>query len=313
MRDNNSVSKTTIVLDELKKWGKDGHPFILKITVVPAVVALIEKIIMHPVDTLLTFQQKEKMRPKQAVKHIYNRYGSGGFYRGLTLPVLLSAPLGGVAVYGAYAALKDKLPQYTSFTKTQNFLLSAGLTGIFLSLLSTPIEAGRVRATFGIQATSKKYLNYYYRGFVPNTIKLAVSAMVMLGGTDVAKDQLERKKLSKPDDSSSVFFLGLGMGLVGQIISTPIDVIKTKVMEDASARHTLFQHARQAFHERNIFTGLSTRIIRFGCQPAIMLGLMHVFNKMIDQNNLHVSEENDHDASNELNKRNTIHEKRKCG
>lgn len=265
---------------------------LVKSAIAPAVAALIDKVVTHPLDTVITYQQKNNTNFVQTSKYIFNNYGLLGFYRGLSLPLFLSAPLGGILVYGSYEGLKEFLAQSGIKNKTVNSLSSSVATSLFFAVVATPFESKRVRDTFKIVVENQKNkLLYHYRGFLPMSLKFLLHAPIVLAGTDILKDTVNHygtksenptiRNFSDAKNPYTAFFGGLLTGVFSQLITTPVDVVKTNVMSDyntGSKRLSLWQHATKAYKEKSLFQSTGSRVVKFGMHSSVMLGFMHMVN-----------------------------------
>jgi hypothetical protein len=282
-----------------KKYSKNYSLFV-KAMVVPSCSSLLEKVSMHPIDTVLTVQQKNNITARKAIKAIYNEVGLLGFYRGMSYPLLFSTPFAAMLLYGSYAWFRDFFSHTAKLDPTKNLIATSISAGLLFSLISTPIEAKRVRDTFGIKSKyPKNKILYYYRGFVPNTIKMLSSTAIILSGTEILKKKLDDYSKTVHNDALqkilnarhpyTAFLGGFILGGVAQIISTPLDVVKTKVMcdyEENSRRLSNWQQLTRVYKERSLFRGLTTRIVRLGGHSGIMLGFMQMLNDSLLEKDL---------------------------
>lgn len=270
-----------------------------KAGVAPGTVAFFEKIITHPLDTVITFQQQNNTKFFSTSRTIYKNYGASGFYRGLSWPLVMSTPPGAIIVYGSYEALKEVFYAQGLKNKTMNAVNSSLITAIFCSIIATPIEAKRIRDTFKIKVenpTSK--LGYHFKGFIPMTLKLTLHSPFVLAGTDIFKERAyqygldsnntylkEWTDIKKP---YTAFIGGLFTGIFSQLITTPADVLKTKVMGDYSAKPlSLKQHLIKAYSEKNLFQSTGSRVLKFGLHSSVMLGGMHMIGTFFQQRRNH--------------------------
>jgi hypothetical protein len=267
-----------------------------KTFIIPSLVALIEKFSMHPLDTIITFQQKENFSFIKSIQHIFQKHGLRGYYKGLSYPLILSAPPGIIIVYGSYEGSKEIFSQY-KLDKLENTLISSQLTGLLASVVATPLEAKRIRDTFEVKILKPNNLfTYYYRGFLPNTIKMCLHAAIALAGTDAFKYKLNKlgedsgqemiRNLSNFNNAYTSFLGGLLFGGLAQVITTPIDFIKTKIMSDyqsGTERKSLsfWQHTSAAYREKQLFTALGSRTLRLGLHTSVVLGCMSALNQIL--------------------------------
>ncbi len=267
--------------------------------VAPGTVAFFEKIITHPLDTVITFQQQNNTKFYATSRTIFKNYGASGFYRGLSWPLVMSTPPGAIIVYGSYEALKEVFYAQGLNNKTMNAVNSSVITAIFCSIIATPIEAKRIRDTFKINVenpTSK--LRYHFKGFIPMTLKLTLHSPLVLAGTDIFKERAYQygldannpylKEWTDINKPFTAFIGGLFTGIFSQLITTPADVLKTKVMGDYSAKPlSLKQHLTKAYKEKNLFQSTGSRVLKFGLHSSVMLGGMHMIGTFFQQRHNH--------------------------
>lgn len=262
----------------------------LKAGVAPATVSFFEKIITHPLDTVITYQQQNNKNFFSTSQFIWKNHGASGFYRGLSWPLVFSAPPGAVIVYGSYEALKEVFHAHGLTNINTNTITSSVITGVLCSGIATPLEAKRIRDTFKINVDNPaSKLRYHFKGFVPMTLKFTLHSPIVLAGTDIfkvkaheygqASDNSHIKQWTSVDKPYTAFVGGLFTGIISQLITTPADVLKTKVMSDYSTDTkplSLKQHLVKAYKDKNLFQSTGSRVLKFGFHSSVMLGGMHM-------------------------------------
>lgn len=298
MKKENSMVNTVDGSPKNNNEGSMLSRLFFKAGVAPGTVAFFEKIITHPLDTVITFQQQNNTKLYATTRNILSNYGASGFYRGLSWPLVLSAPPGAIIVYGSYEALKEVLYAQGLKNTTINSVSSSVITAMLCSVIATPIEAKRIRDTFNIKIenpTSK--LGYHFKGFVPMTIKFTLHSPFVLAGTDLFKEKAYQlgqesnnplfKEMTDIKNPYTSFCGGLFTGIFSQFITTPADVLKTKVMSDYGQDAkplSLKQHLAKAYKEKNLFQSTGSRVLRFGLQSSVMLGGMHMIGTFFQSN-----------------------------
>lgn len=172
----------------------------------------------HPLDTLKTkIQQLSLMEKPSSVRHafidIYKSGGILGFYSGYTPRVIGIMPMR--LVYWGTMRTMNELVEAPGFSHQPDFLkriLPGLVTGTVQTLVDNPIEVLKIRMMTGATGTA---VNTLMKGFVPTTIRNIVFAIpVALCVTEFGKDH--------------AFLAGAG-GLIGSVLSQPLDVIKTEM------------------------------------------------------------------------------------
>lgn len=232
--------------------------------------ALLDRVALHPLDTIISLKQHtiKTASVSSIIKNLYSTSGYTGFYRGMLWPIYTSIPTK-FTMLGSYLYLNDFYNEF--FINSNEVKIYSGLTsGIVEALLTTPIEVYRVRKTFSTQPLQ---YNNLYRGFLPNLCRLMLGNTVIMSGTEIIADYLNINKNS----TSSFFLIGIFMGILSQIVTTPIDVLKTRVIL-SDEKISLFNHTKKIINTKTYFNSLELRMIRQGLGAGIIMGILSLLN-----------------------------------
>ena len=235
------------------------------------------KIILQPIDTIKTVQQATQygMGPLKAASEVVKTRGVLGLWSGVGITVLGSSP--SVAVYfGVYSSVKKCLigmlrHDASQFTNLLAVAAAASCGNTVASVLRAPYEVLKQRVQAGEHATaweamrhslkvdgplglfSKGKLSSQIFRDVPYAIVTLVSYEILQGLVKkaiTAKKQAAgaTNKKTEPPKGSSLLeklnekpaldaFCGALAGGTGSLFTTPMDVIKTRMMTGESGRY----------------------------------------------------------------------------
>lgn len=273
----------------LEKKSQNTHSMVVKTLVSPSIASL-TRLLLHPLDTVATFQQKKNLQLTPAVKHIYRNFGLRGYLNGLSLPLILSMAPSTIIFFGTYEGMKEKLNQMGYKNQAKNQLISSVTTAFVATILTAPFESKRIRDTFHLKINPSQTLYYHYRGSLPMLFKLLLHMPISRAGTDIMVDKLDKlgstsqnplvKKISSKKNPYSIFMSGFVMGSLAQVVTNPVEVVKTKVMTDYSLKPTpILKYVSMVYQEKSVSTSLSIRLIKFGLYTGMIFGCMNLVNK----------------------------------
>lgn len=213
----------------------------------------------HPLDTLKTKIQELSLKEKpstirHAVADIYKSGGVLAFYGGYTPRVIGIMPMR-LVYWGTMRSMNEYVasPSCESMHPYVKLLLPGLVTGTVQTLVDNPIEVLKIRMMTGASGTA---MNTLSKGFIPCTIRNIVFAVpVALSVNFFGKD--------------NAFMAGAFGGLVGSVLSQPLDVIKTEMQrfkpeEGGSSKKSMTQVIREINAQpggtvRNFMAGVNMR------------------------------------------------------
>lgn len=247
-----------------------------------SVAAVIDRLVLHPLDTVISWQQAslKNISMMRAAKQIVSHYGMIGLYRGLSMPLFLGAVPIHLSTYGAYRATDNLLKDHMD-SHTMRRLTASIVTSLFCAVVITPFDNKRTVETVSKTGQYVPFMGRdmrnMYRGFVPMFTKALVHMPVALFGTDLIKPLLPM------NESSSYFLSGIISGALAQVLTTPVDTIKTRVMTDEKGSDRLMHHIKVSISSRNLWSSVPTRAVRLGANTGLVFASMHGVKRLYDQ------------------------------
>ncbi len=264
------------------------YRFFSRGVIFPAIAACVDRLTLHPLDTTITFQQKNKITFLGAIELIKNKFGFKGFYKGLTFPLICYSIPPQIILFGSYQTFKQYFEEQTVLSTQYSYLASSFLTGCVATIAFCPVDAKRTRDTLDIRLNNYYRLSVIYRGFTPVLFKGLAHAPIALAATDIAKTEY-----LVINEQISSFLYGAFFGALAQVFTTPLDVIKTYYMSSYGAKSLNFWGiAKHLYAEKQLFNSLGTRTIRFGLNTAIMFFIFDTLNSLLSPENNDLIEEN---------------------
>lgn len=240
----------------------------------PMVVsAITDRVIFHPMETIITLQQSKTYAPSFSEDFIkctlkfYRQEGFTGLYKGFFWPTLTSIP-NRFIVFGTYFSTKDLLRDESPFKR---YLASGLVASLIKAIVSCPPEAYRTRKVCGIKVYPEYSLKILFRGLIPLSLKHVSGLTPTLGGTDYILYEFPeiRKQVLGP------FFVSGVLSFLFQTIATPADALKTRVMEDYS--NGILFHMQELWKDRtSIYKTFLPRAARSSAGAAVTLGVLHL-------------------------------------
>ncbi|XP_062521323.1 kidney mitochondrial carrier protein 1-like isoform X2 [Corticium candelabrum] len=177
-----------------------------------------------------------------AIVTITKEEGVKALYSGIAPAVLRQATYGTIKL-GCYHAFKRILAGNAEDETLLTNVISAVAAGGLAAAIANPTDVLKVRMQVGTPSTVSSrgmfssFADIYkmegfrglYRGVGPNTQRAAVVVGVELSMYDWIKQKLLRAKLVE-DTMNTHFLCGMFAGFAGAVASNPIDVIKSRLM-----------------------------------------------------------------------------------
>nr|QKK35458.1 mitochondrial Mme1 [Starmerella bombicola] len=262
--------------------------------------------LMYPLDTVKTRQQGADLRSvyqqyrtmAQATRTIYTQEGLRfGLYRGYAAMLAGSFP-STMMFFGTYETIKRSMRDRTSLNETLVHFISGFLGDLASSIVYVPSEVLKTRFQLQGPYNNKSYHSgYNYKGltsaFRDIVAKEGWSALfhgykaTMLRDLPfsalqfafyeqfrkTAQQQAHSRTISLPME----LFVGAAAGGAAGVLTTPLDVIKTRIQTQTSEeiRGTLAGLRAIFVHEGalGLFSGVVPRFVWTSAQSSIMLVL----------------------------------------
>lgn len=239
-----------------------------------------EHFTMFPIDTLKTrLQAKGSVYTSvfDTAKKIVSQEGAKRLYRGVSAVLLTAIPSHGL-YFGVYEAAKEFLLGDKNPAEYPLYTAVAGALGTMAhDAIVTPLDVVKQRmqtctnCRFTIvQCTTEIYQQHGFRLFYrsyPTTVALNIpfqcSHFVVY---ETVKHMLATRSV-RHDDARQHMLAGACAGAVGGFISTPLDVVKTRIQLSQSSQKGMMGVLRELIHKegfRNgLFKGVSARTLYF--------------------------------------------------
>lgn len=265
---------TSSIFQEQKKW-KHLEQTIIDRTFPMVASAIVDRVIFHPIETVITLQQSKKYGlslPPNFINcsmEFYRREGVFAFYRGFTWTTLFAIP-NKFMVFGSYFLMKEILNENDSASK---FFFSGICAALVKSIISCPSEVIRTQRICQLKIPiNNSYFYYLFRGFIPLNIKNITSLAPTLGGTDYilyCYPELRYHHFGGP------FIVASMISFVFQFFATPADTLKTRMIENNTLRFQ--EHIHELWREKSIlYRTFLPRALRSSFGAGINLGTFHL-------------------------------------
>ncbi|KAG5653746.1 hypothetical protein H0H81_010833 [Sphagnurus paluster] len=241
-------------------------------------------LLFFPIDTIKT--------RLQSAQGFSRAGGLGGIYKGVGSVVVGSAP-GAAVFFSTYETMKkhSPLPQHLA---PVNHMLSASVAEVTACLIRVPTEVIKTRTqtmTYGALgksslAAAKQVLandgwSGFYRGFRSTIMREIPFTSLQFPMYELLKAQLAKKLGRKPLYAHEAAICGSIAGGTAAAITTPLDVLKTRVMLDLrnplkEKLPTLRSRMRDIYVNEGpkaLFAGVVPRTLWISAGGAVFLGV----------------------------------------
>ena len=222
-----------------------------KAIVCGGVAGAIEAAVTYPTEFLKTYMQLYKDWSKKGinptVKHIYNKWGISGFYRGLSVLVFFSIPKTGTR-FGAYELARNNVFKEEHFKNDsiRNFFCGTFAGALEAIIAVTAMETIKTKMIHDKVAGTNKYNGLFhgmskiaqlegfsglYKGLGPTIAKTSSSHAIRFW---VYSDTNKFLKGYIDNYSACAMIAGAWAGLVSVYANAPIDVIKTNMQGESA-------------------------------------------------------------------------------
>ncbi|KAH7885520.1 mitochondrial carrier domain-containing protein [Phlebopus sp. FC_14] len=240
-------------------------------------------LLFFPIDTIKTRLQAEQGFVKAG--------GFRGIYKGVGSVVVGSAP-GAAMFFSTYETMKQTLPLSGQLAPL-NHMLSASVGEVAACLVRVPTEVIKTRAqtsTYGPLAASsfaaaklllrQDGVRGFYRGFGTTIMREIPFTSLQFPLYELLKFRLSLSLGARPLRAPEAAACGCVAGGVAAALTTPLDVLKTRVMldmrEPSSQFPSLLTRARQIYATegpRAFFAGVVPRTLWISAGGAVFLGV----------------------------------------
>lgn len=240
-------------------------------------------LLFFPIDTVKTRLQSAQGFVKAG--------GFRGIYKGVGSVVVGSAP-GAAAFFSTYEAMKHLIPLHDQLAPV-NHMLSASVAEVAACLIRVPTEVIKTRmqtSMYGASTSSLKAatlvlqhdgIRGFYRGFWTTIMREIPFTSLQFPFYEFLKHQLSIYLDRKPLYAHEAAVCGSIAGGTAAALTTPLDVLKTRVMldlRDPSKQQvpSLPMRFRQIYVQEGakaLFAGIVPRTMWISAGGAVFLGV----------------------------------------
>lgn len=205
----------------------------------------------HPLDLikvrLQTIETKGKTSLIKTVSDIIRNESIKGLFKGLSASIVRQLTYSTVR-FGGYEEIKRRMISNGESFTMDKALLSGVLAGALGGIAGTPADVVNVRMQSDGKLPVNERRNYknvfdgfykisraegslqLFRGVGPNVYRAMIMNASQVGSYDLSKIQLVEQFGFNPKDTKTHFLSSLFASLVATTASSPVDVIKTRMM-----------------------------------------------------------------------------------
>ncbi len=221
-----------------------------------------KEILLHPIDTVRArLQTQDDSNSTDASRNLYNN-----LYDGL-VPALIS----GVPAGAIFFAVKDSSKKYLKnhgLSKKTATIISVAAANVPYWVVRNPSEVLKTRQQIASASSDDSLLNFLqstpaqelYRGYLSNIGYAYPADVIKFLAYEIILDEVYQGK--KPEGLQAAV-AGASAGLVAQVSTTPLDVVRTRVMvDDRQDQSKLTEVLTDAYRDGALFKGVRPRALR---------------------------------------------------
>lgn len=233
-------------------------------------------LLLHPLDSFKSRVQVTRASSRLAVR----ASARGPYFAGVPAALLGHVPYG-VATFAMFAALKQRLSKREMFN-TKNgprnvTVASAVLADMLASLWLVPWETIKLRVQTGVHCNVFHAIRAggWYNGFGSQIVRDAPFRAIHMIAYDWCRNEYAKRK-GRDIKTSEGIVIGAGVGAIVGGVTTPLDVIKTRVMTQRLGYGSCYEGWLQCFARTvkqegigGIFRGGLPRVAYMGVSVAL--------------------------------------------
>ncbi|KAF9046138.1 mitochondrial carrier domain-containing protein [Panaeolus papilionaceus] len=262
----------------------DGRPTFLQSLMAGGLAGTSVDLLFFPIDTVKTRLQSSQGFIKAG--------GFSGVYKGVGSVVVGSAP-GAAVFFSTYEFMKKTLPLPENMASV-NHMMSASVAEVAACMVRVPTEVIKTRmqtSSYGAQGSSslsafklvlkQEGIPGFYRGFGITVMREIPFTSLQFPLYEYLKLQLSKKLNRKPLYAHEAAVCGSIAGGVAAAFTTPLDVLKTRVMLDMrdSTKEKIpslparFRAIYLTEGPKALFAGVIPRTLWISAGGAVFLGM----------------------------------------
>ncbi|XP_049848605.1 mitochondrial substrate carrier family protein ucpB-like [Schistocerca gregaria] len=228
---------------EVSKWGQFA---------VGGTASVSAAIITHPIDLLKVRQMVHKgknVRLTSTISGLMAENGLQAFYSGLSASILRQVTYS-TTRFGTYGIIKNSMAKGDNYFPLWKKFLSGMLAGAAGAVVGNPAEVVMVRMQANKKTTpTYKYKNVFHgvacivrqegvtslwKGVGPSAARAIIVTASQLGVYDHMKFVLVQQLKLLQDNFFAHFLASMSAGLFAAITTNPVDVVKTRLMNEST-------------------------------------------------------------------------------
>jgi len=265
-----------------------------------AVARGVSVFVMYPVDTIKTRLQLETRRGVESYWSVLRKMLSKprNLYWGVASTLIGQVPYG-MLTFGSYEIYKNWLANWFRSSSRLRIVLAAIMGDLTGSLWLCPSEVVKSRLQAGQYANTwdavgkiflSQGLKGFYQGYIGQIARdIPFRAIQLLSYEELRWRYRQWKKVSSVEDLSNVenLLVGLVAGSFTAAVTTPLDVLKTRLMTQpmsTGGHWAAWNCARQLFQQEGLpafWKGLGPRVFYIGPSGAIFFVVYEGMKKIL--------------------------------
>lgn len=211
----------------------------------------------HPIDLvkvrlMMDLKRGAAENPLQVAMNIVRQDGIFGLYKGLSASLLRQATYS-MTRFGVYGPIKDMITGKDKAPSAFEKLTAGMFAGAIGAIVGNPADLTMVRMQADGKAPAHLRYNYtsvgnglarivkeegvfnLWRGSQPTIVRAMLVTAAQLGAYDQFKFMLLHQFKLMDDNLMLHIVASLGAGFVAAVVTNPVDVVKTRLMNQGSA------------------------------------------------------------------------------
>lgn len=263
-----SCNNLDMELPAHKEMNMDLLPHTVKLFLSPLLAYSLDRVSMHWMENILSYQQKTGEGVFKTFKTLKERKA---LFKGLFSRSLSLAPARVLTLTTYYSTLNSLVN--SNYSVVASSLIAGIFAGIIDATASCPGENFRTRAIFDLPKPSS--LKENYRGYWALLARSTGAPIILSGSTLLLYYSL------LPNVISNAWFAGLIMGAVSQIITSPCDVIKNDLM--AHPKKLYNEAIYNMISSKSLYRGIGIKVTRMSVGSAIVIGVIEYLNATLSK------------------------------
>ena len=243
---------------------------------------------MHPVDTIKILQQTSKtaLTVLEAARQIFKNGGIGGFYPGV-LPYMVADGLSGAIKFATFEVSKTWIEKRTpsKYHPLTNFLCAAGAIiacSVLLvpgEVLKTRLQAGAAKSLAEAVSTTlaQDGIGGLFAGYYATMLRDIPYTIMELGLYENIKLAIRTFQNKSEASQTEELAAAAITGGITSFLTTPLDLIKTKLMMQSTSSIGEYTGVFDAFQNIYASGGIPALFVSSGARVAWLLPFTTIY------------------------------------